>query len=87
MHANHPEVFVVIGVFATWAFIAVIIKICYGQCDSRWIGHHGPGPWSPELILLAVLCGFMKDIIYVCPMSNITGVLKIHYILDVTEGE
>jgi hypothetical protein len=31
MHANYPEDFIVIDVFATWAFIGVIIKICYGE--------------------------------------------------------
>jgi hypothetical protein len=55
MYANYPKVFVVIGVFAAWAFIGAMIKIFYGQHRSRWIGHHGPGPSSPDLILLAML--------------------------------
>jgi hypothetical protein len=87
MYANYPKVSVVVGVFAAWAFIGVIIKIFYGQRHSRWISHHGPGLSSPDLIFLAMLCGFMKDTIYVHPMSNSTGMLMIQITFSTLQKE
>jgi hypothetical protein len=53
----------------------------------RWIGHHGLAPWSPDLMLLEMLCGFLKDTIYVPFVSNSIWVLKIQVSFSMSQKD